>query len=119
MSISRLAVIETDTIGANVSIGEFAIVRSGASVGNDVVIHPHVVIEASVVIQEGVEIFPGAYIGKEPKDAGALARPLLFERRVVIGANSSINPYTVIYYDVEIGEHSLIGDGWFISSSLC
>ena len=58
-----------------------------------------------------MEIFPGAYIGKEPKGAGALARTPVFDKRVVIGANSSIGPHAVIYYDVEIGEHTLIGDG--------
>lgn len=111
MSISNYAIVESGQIGRNVTISEFAIVRAGAVLGNDIVIHPHVVIEAGVVLHDGVEVFPGAYIGKEPKGAGALARPLSFERRVVIGAHSSISPHAVIYYDVEIGEHTLIGDG--------
>jgi acyl-[acyl carrier protein]--UDP-N-acetylglucosamine O-acyltransferase len=87
MPIHSFAVVETEDIGERVTIGEFAIVRAGARLGNDVVIHPHVVIEAGVVIQDGVEIFPGAYIGKEPKGAGALARPLQFEQ----GFSASVN----------------------------
>jgi acetyltransferase-like isoleucine patch superfamily enzyme len=109
--ISELAVVQTDLIGANVQIGEFAIVRKGVSIGENVIIHPHVIIQEGVILGDGVEIFPGAYVGKEPKGAGALARQPVFERRVVIGRNSSIGPHAVIYYDVEIGEHTLIGDG--------
>ncbi|GIW27377.1 MAG: acyltransferase [Meiothermus sp.] len=111
VSISPHAVVQTRNIGTNVQIAEFAVIRQDVTIGNDVVIHPHVVIESGVVIGDGVEIFPGAYIGKEPKGAGALSRKPEFERRVVIGANSSIGPNSVIFYDVEIGESTLLGDG--------
>jgi acetyltransferase-like isoleucine patch superfamily enzyme len=109
--ISELAVVLTDQIGENVQIWEFAVIRKGVTIGDNVIIHPHVTIQEGVTISDGVEIFPGAYLGKEPKSAGALARQPVFDRRVVIGRNSSIGPHTVIYYDVEIGEHTLIGDG--------
>jgi acetyltransferase-like isoleucine patch superfamily enzyme len=109
--VSKHAIVETRHLGRNVRIGEFAVIRAGATLGDDVVVHPHVVIESGVVIGDGVEVFPGAFIGKEPKGAGALARQPLFERRVQIGANTSIGPHAVIYYDVEIGEGTLIGDG--------
>lgn len=111
VSISPYAVVQTRNIGTNVQIAEFAVIRQDVTIGNDVVIHPHVVIESGVVIGDGVEIFPGAYIGKEPKGAGALSRKPEFEKRVVIGANSSIGPNSVIFYDVEIGEGTLLGDG--------
>ena len=75
------------------------------------VIHPNVVINSGISIGDRVEVFPGAYIGKEPKGAGTLARQPVFEKRVVIGADASIGTHTVIYYDVVIGEHTLIGDG--------
>jgi UDP-3-O-[3-hydroxymyristoyl] glucosamine N-acyltransferase len=39
-TISPLAVVQTSTVGENVTIGEFAIVRAGASIGSNVVIHP-------------------------------------------------------------------------------
>jgi acetyltransferase-like isoleucine patch superfamily enzyme len=58
-----------------------------------------------------VEVFPGAYIGKEPKGAGATARSVTFERRVLIGKGTSVGPHAVIFYDVEIGPGTLIGDG--------
>jgi acetyltransferase-like isoleucine patch superfamily enzyme len=110
-TISPLAVVETDALGRGVTIGEFAIVRAGATIGDHVVIHPHAIVAAGVTLGENVEVFPGAYIGREPKGAGATARPPVFERSVRIGANTSVGPHAIIYYDVEIGEHTLIGDG--------
>ncbi|MBA4395858.1 MAG: transferase [Syntrophus sp. (in: bacteria)] len=111
MTISEQAVVETKNIGANVTIGEFSIVRPHVVIGNDVIIHPYVIINEGTVLGDGVEIFSGSIIGKEPKGAGALARPPRFERRVIIGANTSVGPHAVIYYDVEIGNHTLVGDG--------
>lgn len=111
MTISEQAVVETKNIGKNVTIEEFSIVRPHVAIGNDVIIHPYVIINEGTVLGDGVEIFSGAIIGKEPKGAGALARPPRFERRVVIGANTSVGPHAVIYYDVEIGNHTLVGDG--------
>jgi acetyltransferase-like isoleucine patch superfamily enzyme len=108
--ISKLAVVETAEVGRDVRIGEFAIIRQDVRIGNNVIIHPYVIIEPGVVIGDGVEIFPGAVVGKEPKGAGALARAVTFQRRVMIGAHSSIGPHAIIYYDVEIGEHTLFGD---------
>ena len=104
------AVVETQDIGANVRIMEFAVIRAGVRIGNNVTIHPGVVIESGVVIGDNVEIFPGSYIGKVPKGA-ALARQPEYIPRVEIKANCAVGPNAVIYYDVEIGENTLIGDG--------
>ena len=109
--ISKLAIIETNNFGENLTVGEFAIIRKNVIIGNNVIIHPNVVINSGVFLGEGVEIFPGALIGKEPKGAGATARQPEFKKHISIGANSSIGPHAVIYYDVEIGENTLIGDG--------
>lgn len=110
-SISPHAVVQSKEVGAGVTIGEFAIVRAGARIGEGAVIHPHAVISEGVSIGAGAEVFPGAFVGKEPKGAGALARQPAFERRVIIGDGCSIGPNVVIYYDVEIGAGPLIGDG--------
>jgi acetyltransferase-like isoleucine patch superfamily enzyme len=109
--ISKLAVVETDAIGQNVSIGEFAIVRRGVTLGKDVIVHPHAILNDGVVVADGVEIFPHALLGKEPKGAGATARPIVFSRTVFVGTNSSIGPGAVLFYDVRIGENTLVGDG--------
>ncbi len=110
-AISSHAIVQTNHIGANVQIQEFAIVRNEARIGNNVVIHPHVVVNSGVIINDGVEIFPGTIIGKEPKGAGALARQPHFTKQVMIGSNCSIGPHAVIFYDVEIGQYTLVGDG--------
>jgi acetyltransferase-like isoleucine patch superfamily enzyme len=109
--ISAWAVVETEAIGAAVTIAEFAVVRPDVTIGNRVVIHPHVVIESGARIGDNVEIFPGAYIGKAPKGAGALSRAPRFEAWVDIGADCSIGPHAVIFYDVSVGEGTLLGDG--------
>lgn len=109
--ISKNAIVETNKIGDNTVVKEFAVVRSNVELGKNVIIHPHVVIESGVVIGDNVEIFPGAYIGKEPKGAGATARLPIFDKKIVIGNNVSIGPGAVIYYDVKIGNNTLIGDG--------
>lgn len=109
--ISKDARVETTQIGSNVDIAEFSVIRSNVEIGDNCVIHPHVVIESGVVLRDNIEIFPGAYIGKEPKGAGATARPIKFDTKVIIDSNCSIGPHAVIYYDVEIGNNTLIGDG--------
>jgi len=105
------AVIESEQIGRNVVIHEFAVIRRGAVIGDGAIIHPHVVIAEGVTVGAGAEIFPGAFLGKEPKGAGATARLPVFERRVIIGEGCSIGPHAVIFYDVEIGNGTLLGDG--------
>jgi acetyltransferase-like isoleucine patch superfamily enzyme len=109
--ISPHAVVETDQIGENVTIHEFAVIRKNVVIGDGVTIHPGVVIEEGVVIEAGTEIFPGCYIGKTPKGVGATARPISFRPVVKIGRDCAIGPYAVIFYDVEIGGLSLVGDG--------
>lgn len=109
-SIHPTALVETERIGPECQIGAFAVIHAGVRLGARVVIHPHVVIEPGVSIDEEVEIFPGAYIGKTPKGAGALARSPVYTPEVKIGPRCAIGPHAVIYYDVEIGESTLIGD---------
>jgi acetyltransferase-like isoleucine patch superfamily enzyme len=87
-----------------------ASVDAGAVLGRGCVVHPFAVIAAGVEVGDDVEIFPGAFVGKEPKGAGATAREPTFDRSVKIGAESSIGPNAVIYYDVEVGANTLIGD---------
>ena len=42
--ISNTAIVKSSSIGRNVEIREYAVIREGVEIGNDVVIHPHVVI---------------------------------------------------------------------------
>jgi acetyltransferase-like isoleucine patch superfamily enzyme len=103
------------TVGASIAesaiIHEYVVIRPGAEVGPDCEIHPFCVVESGVQIGSGVELFPGSYIGKSPSAKGALSRKPQYELKTVISANCSIGPNAVVYYDVEIGEGTLVGDG--------
>jgi UDP-3-O-[3-hydroxymyristoyl] glucosamine N-acyltransferase len=109
--ISPYAVVESEEIGEGVTIGEFSCIRSGARVGNRVIVHPHVVVESGVEIGDGTEVFSGTIIGKAPNGAGATARNSNFARSTKIGAGCALGPHAVIYFDVQIGENTLVGDG--------
>ncbi len=91
--ISEKAVVQTRRIGRDVTIGEFAVVRPG------------------VELADGVEIAPFALVGMEPRGGGVLKRRPVFEKRILIGRGTFIGPHAVVYYDVEIGEETLIADG--------
>ncbi|MBD2524910.1 N-acetyltransferase [Nostoc sp. FACHB-133] len=106
--LQKTAIIETNEIGNNVAIGHYSVISAGVILGNNVIIHPHVVIEAGVIIGDDVEIFPGAYLGKRPKGTGAVSRKIDYEEKVLIGDNCVIGPNTVIYYDICIGNNTLI-----------
>jgi len=108
--ISRKSVVETGATGKNITVMEYAVIRENVVLGDNVVVHPHVVIESNVTIGDNVEIFPGAYIGKIP-GGPSLSRKPRFRKSLVIGDNCSIGPNSVIYYDVKIGNNTLIGDG--------
>lgn len=109
--ISEHSLIDADHIGSNPMIHEFCVIRSGVTIGDNVIIHPHVVIETGVTIGDNVEIFPGAYLGKQPKGTGNTSRPISYEPHVVIEDGSVIGPHAVVYYDVIIGDNTLVGDG--------
>ncbi|MFN7154908.1 MAG: glycosyltransferase 61 family protein [Acidovorax sp.] len=110
-NIHPSAIIHPEAIlEEGVVVDPYAVIGK-AVIGRDTRIHAHVVIADGVRIGDAVEIFPGAFIGKEPKGAGALARTPEFERFVEIGSSSSIGPHAVLYYDVRIGHNTLIGDG--------
>ena len=85
-------------------------VRAGAVIGEDVTVHPHVVIEPGVEIGPGTEVLPGTYLGRRPRAVGAISREPTYRETVRIGAGCSIGTHAVVYYDVEIGDDTLIGD---------
>lgn len=69
-----------------------AIVAPSATLGKDVAIGPHVVIEEGAVIGDRVTLMAGVYVG--PK--------------VIIGEDTWIHPNTTLYHDTRIGKRCLI-----------
>lgn len=111
MSIHPTAIISPlAKLHPTVAVGPYSIIGD-AELDEGCVVHSHVVISDGSRVGARVELFPGALVGKEPKGAGALARQPSFERRVIIGDDCSIGPHSIIYYDVQIGSDTLIGDG--------
>jgi acetyltransferase-like isoleucine patch superfamily enzyme len=109
-TIHPTAVVESASIGESVEIGEFSIVRAGAVIGDGVTLLPHVIVDAGVEIGDGTEVQPGSYIGRRPRAAGAVVRKPTYTERLRIGAGCAIGAHAVVYYDVEIGDDTLIGD---------
>ena len=125
--INPSATIEGN-LGHDCTVGPFVVVGPGATIGDLCVLHPHVVVGAdakigdgcvlhphatigeSVILGAGVEILHSAVLGREPKGAGATARTPEFTRKLTIGDGCAIGAHATIYYDVEIGAQTLIGD---------
>ena len=111
LGVKSTAVVETDTVGSDVSIADFAVLESGCTIGDRVVIHPHVVIGDGVSIAADTEVLPGALIGREPRAVGAIARRPTFDRVIEVGEGCSIGANSIIFYGVAIGSEVLIADG--------
>lgn len=109
-TIHSSAVVETDSVGTEVTVGEFSVVRPGAVLGDGVTIHPHVVIDENVEIGAGTEVLPHTYLGRRPKAVGGIVRDPTFREVLRIGEGCSIGTGVVIYYDVEVGSNTLVGD---------
>lgn len=110
-AIHPSAVVETDSIGAGVTIGEFSVIRPGAVLADGVTILPHVIVDAGVEIGADTEIQPGSCIGRRPRATGSVTHKPTYRERLRIGAGCAIGANAVIYYDVEIGADTLVGDG--------
>lgn len=118
--ISKLASIaESATVGEDCYIGDFAVIESGAKLGNNVQIYPQCYVGDKVVIGEGTKLYPGVKIyegcvigkncilhagavigadgfGFAPREDGTFAKipqlgNVIIEDNVEIGANTCID----------------------------
>lgn len=111
ISINKTSIVETSEIGDGTVIDEFCVIRKNVVLGKKVHIFPHVVISEGCVIGDNTRVYPGTIVGKIPDGAGSLARTPLFSKYISIGSDCAIGPNAVIYYDVKIGNNTLVGDG--------
>lgn len=81
-------------------------------VEGDTTIYDGAVLFPNVKLGKNVTIFPGAVIGRPPLNTGATIRQVDFAelRPVEIGDHCVIGANAVIYMDVKIGHHTMIGD---------
>ncbi|MFH2064821.1 MAG: N-acetyltransferase [Pseudomonadota bacterium] len=89
-------------------ISEFAIISEDAVIGKNVRIHPHAIINAGVCLHDDVEIFSGAIIGQSRIHKKVPQELSFSENRVVIGPNTVIGPYSIVYANVKIGADTII-----------
>lgn len=75
-------------------------------------IHPSAVVETDSVgeIGAGTEVLPGALLGRRPRAVGAISREPTFREFLRVGPGCSIGAHAILYYDVEVGSNTLIGD---------
>ncbi len=126
--VSTYAVVETDLIGAESRIGEFAIVRAGVTIGDnvtihphavvgagvaigdDVTIHPHAVVESGVSLGRGVAVLPYAHVGGPPRRSKALARQPTSGDETRLGEGVSVGTGAKLFAGLDIGDNTLLGD---------
>lgn len=111
ISIDKTSIVESESIGDGTIIEEFCVIRKNVILGKGVHIYPHVIIFEGSVIGDYTRLYPGTFVGKVPDGAGALARTPHYSNYISIGLNCAIGPNAVIYYNVKIGNNTLIGDG--------
>jgi carbonic anhydrase/acetyltransferase-like protein (isoleucine patch superfamily) len=64
---------ERARVGARAAIGARAVIEAAAKIGKGAIIHDGVTVAAGATIRRGAEVGPGAMLGLETRDFGALA----------------------------------------------
>lgn len=80
-------------IGADVSIGPYAIIGAGVVLHDGVEVGGHVVIEGPSEIGRGTRLFPFSYIGQAPQDLKYHGEPT----RLVVGERNTIREYVTMH----------------------
>lgn len=91
-------------MGQNVCLAEGVQLGARVTLGNNVTLHPGVVVEDDAVIMDG------AVVGRAPRTAGNTNRPLPPPGPTRIGSGSLVGCNAVLYNNITIGKHVLLGD---------
>jgi len=109
MGMNRIA--GSADIGPGAHIAESVVIGEGAVIGEGVDLQDNVVIFPGTILGAGVTVYPNSTLGRPPKKAGALARPLPESLDpLCIGAGSVIGASCVLYAGTTIGDDALIAD---------
>lgn len=134
MKIHPLADVQSDKIGADTTIWQFAIVLKGAVIGsncnvnchtfieNDVVVGDNVTIKAGVYLWDGIQVEDNVFIGPNvtftnDKYPRSKKYPESFQR-TVLKKGCSIGAGSTILGGIEIGEYALIAAGSVVTKSV-
>ncbi|AZL15780.1 acyl-ACP--UDP-N-acetylglucosamine O-acyltransferase [Rickettsiales endosymbiont of Stachyamoeba lipophora] len=98
--IHQTAIISPSAkIGNNVKIGAYSIIGDNVELGDDNIIHSHVVIDGLTTIGNNNQIFPFAAIGLAPQDLKFKGE----QSKLIIGNNNVIREYVTINPGTEGG----------------
>lgn len=107
-NIHPTAIVEPGAqIGANVSIGPYAIVNKHVTLEDGVVIKAHVYLDGHTTVGKGTEIWPGAVIGTKTQDLKYRGETTY----VVIGPNCDIRECVTINSSCGEGTAVTVGSG--------
>ncbi|MCG9894482.1 MAG: acyl-ACP--UDP-N-acetylglucosamine O-acyltransferase [Fimbriimonadaceae bacterium] len=109
--IHPAAVVEPGAeLGADVQIGPFCHVKSGAVIGEGTVLDSHVTIFGNTTIGRRNRIAQGAVIGGDPQDAKFSGEPTY----LYIGDDNTIREYVTLHRATGEGNATTIGDRNYI-----
>lgn len=134
MKIHPLADVQTDMIGADSTIWQYAIILKGARIGTNCNINCHTFIENDVVIGNNVTVKPGVYIwdGMIVEDNVFIGPNATFTndkyprskqypeafQKTVLQHNCSIGANATILGGSTIGHYAIVGAGAVVTKSV-
>jgi UDP-N-acetylglucosamine acyltransferase len=86
-------------LGEGVEIGPYSIVGPGVELGDDVVLHSHVVVEGRTKVGARTQIFPFASIGHRPQDLKYAGEP----SELIIGSDNMLREHVTMNPGTEGG----------------
>ena len=106
--IDQTAIISKKAkLADNVTVGPFAVINEGVSVGLGTRIGSHSLIDGDTSIGKNCEIFTGAVIGSRPQDLKYKGEKVFLE----IGDNNIIREYCTFNPGTEDGGKTIVGSG--------
>jgi UDP-2-acetamido-3-amino-2,3-dideoxy-glucuronate N-acetyltransferase len=132
--IHPLSDVQSQYVGENTQIWQFAIVLSGAIIGkncnvnchtfieNDVVLGDNVTVKSGVYLWDGIRIHDNVFIGPNVTFTNDLRPkskkyPSSFQK-IIIQENASIGAGAIILGDLIIGEKSMVGAGAVVTKNV-
>ncbi|MDX9979947.1 MAG: acyl-ACP--UDP-N-acetylglucosamine O-acyltransferase [Lentisphaeria bacterium] len=108
MSIHPTAIVSPQAeLGADVTVGPYAVIEDGVRIGDRCQIGPHAHVSGNTSIGAGTVIHTGANIGDTPQDLHYKGAPT----RTEIGANCVLREYVTIHRGTAEGSATVVGNG--------
>ncbi|HXK11994.1 MAG TPA: acyl-ACP--UDP-N-acetylglucosamine O-acyltransferase [Vicinamibacteria bacterium] len=111
MSVHATAIVSPDAcVGRDVSIGPFAVVEAGATIGDRCEIRAHAVVKRHTTLGVGNRVHEGAVLGGEPQDVSFRER----ESRLVVGDRNVFREGVTLHRSTKEGGATAVGSDCFL-----